>query len=100
VTPRNASPIGLRFGSNLQRHRRAEGLSQEAVARRIQIHRTEVGQLERGIRLPQLDTILKLATGVEASPCELMAGLKWLPGHYVEGRFHIADDAEVEIELQ
>jgi hypothetical protein len=48
----------------------------------VDVHRTEISHLERGLRVPRLDTILKLSAGVEVSPCELIAGLRWQPGSH------------------
>jgi len=89
--------VALRFGANLQSNRRRIGLSQEALAAMVDVHRTEVSQLERGIRLARLDTILKLSAGIEASPCVLLAGLEWLPGRYIEGRFSVEDETVLRV---
>lgn len=78
----DSSRLAEHFGRQLRRRRRRAYLSQDRIAFVIGLHRTEISQLERGLRNPQLDTILKLAAGVEASPCELMAGLRWRPGSY------------------
>ena len=80
-----------RFGRNLWRCRRQSGMSQAELARLIDLHPVEISLLERGQRLPRLDTILKVAAGVEASPCVLLAGLRWQPGYTIEGRFWIDD---------
>lgn len=95
--PRIATAVGLRFGANLQRRRRQAELTQLGVAMRVDIHRTEIGDLERGHRLARLDTILKLSAGLGASPCVLLAGLEWLPGHYVEGKFYVEDEAILRV---
>jgi DNA-binding XRE family transcriptional regulator len=86
--------LAYRFGANLRCTRRRADLSQVQLARLVELHRNDVGQLERGRRLPRLDTILKLSAGVSASPCVLLAGLRWYPGHYVEGGFCVDDDSE------
>lgn len=78
----DSSRLAEHFGRLLWRHRRRAYLSQEQLAYLLDVHRTEISQLERGLRVPRLDTILKLAAGVEASPCELMAGLRWRPGSH------------------
>jgi transcriptional regulator with XRE-family HTH domain len=70
------------FGRRLWHRRRLACLSQEDLGRLLNVHRTEVGLLERGRRVPRLDTILKLSAGVEVSPCELIAGLRWQPGSH------------------
>ena len=53
----------------------------------------DISAIEHGRRVPRLDTILKLAAGVEATTCELLAGLGWRPGHfhYVEGGFYVEE---------
>jgi transcriptional regulator with XRE-family HTH domain len=89
--PEIPTSVGLRFGANLKRSRQLERLSQAALGDLVDIHRTEVSLLERGYRLPRLDTILKLAAGIDESPCVLLAGLQWLPGRYVEGKFYVED---------
>ncbi len=72
-------------------------MSQEALARAVDIHRTEISQLERGLRLARLDTILKLSAGIEASSCALLAGLEWQPGHYIEGKFYVEDETVLRV---
>jgi transcriptional regulator with XRE-family HTH domain len=74
------SPIAEHFGRRLWRRRRLVYLSQEDLARLLDMHRTEISALERGLRTPRLDTILRVAAGVEATPCDLVAGLRWRPG--------------------
>jgi len=39
-----------RFGDNLVRTRRLAGLSQDELSVRASVHRTEISQLERGLR--------------------------------------------------
>src|SRR4051794_33415417 len=78
----DSSRLSEHFGRRLWRQRRLACLSQEQLARLLEVHRTEVSELERGLRIPRLDTILKLSAGVEASPCELIAGLRWQPASH------------------
>lgn len=65
------------LGENLVDSRRRAGLSQEAVADRAGLHRTQVAFIELGKRLPRLDTIIKLAGAVEVQPCSLLEGVTW-----------------------
>lgn len=88
---RAASPLAEQFGANLRRSRRRAGLTQQGLAQLTGLHRGDVGALERGLRLPRLDTILKLSAGADASVCVLTAGLHWRSGRYVEGDFYIED---------
>ena len=66
-----------RFASNLRRARKAAGVSQEDLAERCEIHRTEVSLLERGGREPRLGTLVKLAVALDTTPEALCAGLGW-----------------------
>jgi len=84
--------IAVRFGQNLVRARKRAGLSQEEVGFRASLHRTEVGMLERGIRLPRIDTLIKLAGAIEVDPAELLDGLDWSPGAPRIGQFRISDE--------
>ncbi len=76
-----------RFGENLARHRRRVGLSQDALGIRASLHRTEISQLERGLRIARIDTLIKLAGALGVSPEDLLDGLKWSPGEMVSGEF-------------
>lgn len=67
--------IGMRFGANLNSVRRASGLSQERLADKAGMHRTEIGLLERGQRVPRIDTVAKLARALRIGPGELLVGI-------------------------
>lgn len=66
-----------RFAANLRKARLASGLSQEGLAERCRLHRTEVSLLERGGREPRLGTLIKLSSALGVSPESLCAGLAW-----------------------
>jgi len=85
-----------RFGRNLKICREHAGLSQQELGELIEMHRTEVSPIERGQRLPRLDTILKLSAGVAVEPCVLLAGMHWRPGYYVAGDFTVADNLTLD----
>jgi len=53
--------ISLAFGAVVQRHRKAKGLSQEALAERADIHHTHVGLIERGERNASLNVAHRVA---------------------------------------
>lgn len=56
------------FAANLLRLRKLSRLSQRELAVRSRLNRTEISLLERGLRLPRLDTLIKLAAALEVSP--------------------------------
>jgi transcriptional regulator with XRE-family HTH domain len=76
-----------RFGENLVRLRNRVDLSQEQTAKRAGLHITEVSLLERGLRLPRLDTVVKLAGAIEAEPCELLTGMVYRAGRAQRGEW-------------
>lgn len=79
--------VAERFGDNLRRVRRREGLSQEALAARASLHRTEIGKLENTERVPRIDTLIQLAGAMEVAPGELLDGIYWVPGPEPRGTF-------------
>ena len=79
--------VAERFGENLSRLRERAGVTQEEVAWRASLHRTEIGLLERGGRIPRIDTLAKLAGALGVLPAELLEGITWRPGSVREGRF-------------
>lgn len=83
--------VAERFGANLVRVRKRAGLSQEELGFRASLHRTEIGMLERGIRKPRLDTIVKLVGALEVDAGELFEGMAWKSGAPVYGRFEVTD---------
>jgi transcriptional regulator with XRE-family HTH domain len=82
--------ISERFGANLRRRRRSLDLSQERLGQLASLHRTAIGMLEQGERMPRIDTLVKLAASLEASPSDLLKGIEWLPARdRAEGTFRI-----------
>jgi transcriptional regulator with XRE-family HTH domain len=85
--------VAERFGANLLRARKRLGLSQEATAFRASLHRTELGQLERGCRHPRIDTLVKLAGALGVTPNDLLAGISWQPAESQPGGFEDPEGA-------
>lgn len=82
--------IGTRFGQNLAAARKRANLSQEELAYHSALHRTEIGLLERGERIPRIDTLVKLAGALSVRPEELIDGIDWNPGRFTAGSFSVA----------
>jgi len=66
-------------GKNLQAYRKAQGLSQEAFAHELGVHRTYMGSLERGERNLSLRSVERLAEQLGVHPIELLTQLQ--PGN-------------------
>ena len=82
--------VAARFGENLVRCRLRADLSQEELAHSASLHRTEIGLLERGARIPRIDTLVKLAGALSVHPSELIEGIDWTPGSVTAGSFSVA----------
>ena len=92
--------VAERFGENLARCRRRVRLSQEDVAVRACLHRTEIGHLEHGRRIPRIDTAMKLAAAIEAQVGELVEGINWVSGDYRAGAFVLDSQRQPSIRRQ
>ena len=79
--------VAEQFSENFLILRRRSGLSQEEVGFRANLHRTEIGSLERGERMPRIDTLAKLAGALGVTPADLLAGIVWTPGEAQPGTF-------------
>ncbi len=90
--------IADQFGRNLAYSRRRAKLSQEELAVRASLHRTAVGQLERGERVARVDTVVKLAGSLGVSPGELLDGMGWDPGGTRLGHFTAGGDHPFQID--
>lgn len=53
------------LGAAIARLREAEGISQEELAERANIHRTYVSQLERGLKSPTLSILQRIAVALD-----------------------------------
>jgi transcriptional regulator with XRE-family HTH domain len=91
---RGGNEVARLFGANLQRLREQEGITQEEFAFRASLHRTEIGLLERGGRVPRIDTLVKIAGSLEVAPGELLEGIVWRPGSVAHGNFRLTSDEQ------
>jgi transcriptional regulator with XRE-family HTH domain len=65
------------FSERLVEARKAVGISQEELANRCGLHRTEISLLERQGREPRAGTLVKLASALGVPPEQLCKGLAW-----------------------
>ena len=87
---KGSAAVARCFGKNLRRARRRADLSQEQLGVAAGLHRTEIGLLERGARVPRIDTLVKVASALEVAPVELVAGIEWTAGTTDAGGFTIS----------
>jgi transcriptional regulator with XRE-family HTH domain len=84
--------VERQFAANLRSCRKRAGLSQVALGFRASLHRTEIGLLEHGARVPRIDTLIKLAAALTIPPGDLLEGIGWesgavgepIPGRFIE----------------
>jgi transcriptional regulator with XRE-family HTH domain len=67
---------GKRFGNIVKRRRMAARLTQEDLAHRAGLHRTYISLLERGLRVPSIDVLRKLAVGLDTTMTSLIRELE------------------------
>ena len=60
------------FGLKVQRLRKEQGLSQEKLAERADLHRTYIGMIERGERNITLLNIAKIARALNTEMSDLL----------------------------
>jgi len=81
--------VAERIGHNLLAARRRAGFSQEELAAFAALHRTEIGLLENGRRVPRADTLVKIAVCLAVPPGDLLDGIGWSLGRSSPGSFLI-----------
>jgi transcriptional regulator with XRE-family HTH domain len=81
----------IRFGENVRLLRAHAHISQEELASRADVHRTQITFFESGQRMPLLGTALKLAAALQVELSTLLEGITYRP------RFFTAARGEFEI---
>ncbi len=69
-------PVLVEFGRRVRFRREAAGISQEAFAVLVGVHRTYVGAVERGERNLSLRNIVRIAAALNCDSCELLRELE------------------------
>jgi transcriptional regulator with XRE-family HTH domain len=71
------SRVMRQLGRRVKRRRNFLDLSQEALAERAGIHRTQISSYENGERMPLASTLIKLAAALGISVGRLVIGIEW-----------------------
>ena len=64
------------IGKAIQELRMSRGLSQEVLSGLANLDRTHYSKIERGLRSPTIDTIFKIANGLDMEPHEIMIAIE------------------------
>lgn len=70
-----ASNIRTAFGKRIRQLRLAKGFTQESLADTVGLHRTYIGNIERGEESVSVDNAAKIAKALKVSLSELVKGL-------------------------
>lgn len=68
--------INLYFSKVLKQVREQQGLSQDELAMRADLHHTYISLLERGLRHPSLHVVVKLSRALQIKPSEFLSLLE------------------------
>lgn len=94
------SELSEHFAATLIQQRLRAELSQEELGYLSSMHRTAIADLERGQRLPRLDSIVRLAGGLEIEPGELLEGMRYRPGRFAPGKYEVTDEPSGEVQAK
>jgi transcriptional regulator with XRE-family HTH domain len=72
VTTAAKSTLRRVFANQVRRRRKGLGISQEELARRADVHRTFVSELERGVSNISIDNIARISAALEVPAWELL----------------------------
>lgn len=97
---KRSEDVAKRVGQNLCRCRRRASISQEELGALASLHRTEIGMVEQGNRLPRVDTLIKLAGALSISSMELLEGIHWTPGDPSAGGFGSVNECSLLVDEQ
>lgn len=64
--------VSKAFAKVLVRARNDAEMTQEQLADATKMHRTTIGLLERGLRCPSLDTVMRLALAMQIEAADLV----------------------------
>jgi transcriptional regulator with XRE-family HTH domain len=65
--------VAATLGTVIQTRRRLLGISQEELARRAQLHRTYISEIERRARNLSVKILVQIALGLDTTASKLMA---------------------------
>jgi transcriptional regulator with XRE-family HTH domain len=59
------------LGAQVRHHRRAQDLTQEDLAHRVDVSLETIGKIERGVAAPSFDTVERIAAALDLPPAAL-----------------------------
>lgn len=92
--PDEHQALADRFAENLRVERARARLSQEDLAFRAEVHRTQISLMESGQRLPRLETLIKIAGALGVGIEVLAQGVSFQPTVFKRGGFSVESGGE------
>ncbi|HWA88904.1 MAG TPA: helix-turn-helix transcriptional regulator [Rhizomicrobium sp.] len=71
------NPDLIAFGREVRRRRTEQGISQEELGFRADLHRNYIGYVERAEENATVKSIVKIARALGLRPSELVRGMRW-----------------------
>ena len=64
--------LSMKIAKNVKRLREKRGLTQEALAAKVDIHRVHLARIESAVRTPSVEMLEKLAKALKVKPGKLL----------------------------
>ncbi len=68
--------ITAEVGSRIRYHRKERKMSQEELAEKSGLHPSYIGQLERGVKKPTIDSLYRITKGMDMSISDFLKDLE------------------------
>lgn len=92
------------IGELLKRERKKSGLTQAQLAELLGVHRTLIGQYERGVRVPKAGTIQRIANALNIPYLQLIVpeqdladSMETVRKDYIESSIEITHDSMIRV---
>lgn len=92
------------IGELLKRERKKSGLTQAQLAELLGVHRTLIGQYERGVRVPKAGTIQRIANALNIPYLQLIVpeqdladSMETVQKDYIESSIEITHDSMIRV---
>ncbi|WP_051204644.1 helix-turn-helix domain-containing protein [Butyrivibrio sp. VCD2006] len=68
--------ITTEIGNRIRFHRKERKISQEELALQSELHPSYIGQLERGVKTPSIDTIYKITKSLDITMSDFLKNIE------------------------
>ena|ERR1700742_4212740 len=86
----------IRVSQNIRVARAARRLSQEEIAFRAEVNRSQISMIETGKRAPRIPTMVALAGVFEIGVADLLAGISFTPADSARGGRFVVQELDLQ----